>query len=187
MEKFLNLLKERYLLDDDQESILINCFQRSEYAKNEYLLQSGSIARNVYLVDQGVIRVFSDDGTQEATRRIAFEGEFATSFDSFINQITSSEYIQALEYSVVYSLSYANFRKLNELVPAWNAFYINRVEQAFSLHYRRLETFQNKTAKERFEMLFKERPQMITRLSNKVLASYLGITQESLSRIKSKT
>lgn len=187
MERFLELLKENYHLDEGQASMIMSSFKRVEYAKNEYLLQTGAIARNVYLVDQGVIRVFSDDGFQEATRRVAFETEFATSFDSFINQTTSSEYIQALEPSVVYSLSYANFRKLNEFVPAWSAFYIHRIEQAFLLHYSRIETFQHMKAKERFEMLLQERPQMITRLSNKVLASYLGITQESLSRIKSKS
>ncbi|MGN7515572.1 MAG: Crp/Fnr family transcriptional regulator [Allomuricauda sp.] len=186
MEKFLKLLKERYQLEDEQMSVMLDAFNKVETHKNEFLLLAGNVARKVYLVGEGIIRVFSDDGNQESTRRIAFENEFATSFDSFINQVPSSENIQSSEDSIVYELSYANFRKLNETVPAWRAFYINRIEQAFSLHYGRIEAFQNMTAKERFDALMDNRPQMIARLSNKVLASYLGITQESLSRIKSQ-
>ncbi|WP_127138088.1 Crp/Fnr family transcriptional regulator [Flagellimonas oceanensis] len=186
MEKFLELLNEQYRLENEQIKILLNAFEKVDIQKSEFLLLAGNVARKVYLVDKGVIRVFSDDGNQESTRRIAFENEFATSFDSFINQTPSSESIQALEEGILYELSYINVRKLNETVPAWRAFYINRIEQAFTLHYGRIEAFQSMTAKERYDALISQRPQMIARLSNKVLASYLGITQESLSRIKSK-
>jgi CRP-like cAMP-binding protein len=166
---------------------IINCFKVRPVKKNEILLKAGEVCRHVYFINSGSVRAyFLDDEGNEATRYIAFENQFITTLNSFITQTPSAEFLQATETAEVLTISYQHFRQLLSAVPVWKDLYIKQLETAYTTNAWRLESFLKMDAKQRYDYLFEANPKVIQRLSNKIAANYLGITQESLSRLKGK-
>lgn len=162
-------------------------FKLRKVTKNELLIHDSETCRHVYFVNSGSVRAyFIDENGSEATRYIAFENNFITILNSFITQTTSSEFLQATETGELLVISYQDFRQLLSTVPTWKDLYIKQLEIAYTTNTWRLESFIKMDAKERYDYLFETNPKVIQRLSNKIVASYLGITQESLSRLKGK-
>jgi len=161
-------------------------FDQVVLAKNEHLLTEGKICRHLYFLEQGALRGYYNLEGKEVTHWFAFAPDFVTSFHSFITQQPAVESIQLLEGSVLWSISKeAATRLMNQhheierLVRiAYEKFYI-RLEERFV-------NAQFKTAAERYQQLMDQTPHILERVSLGYIASYLGISQETLSRIRSK-
>ena len=166
---------------------LVSAFSERKVKKNENLISKGDICRFSYFVCKGAIRAYfvTDDG-QEATRYIALENQFITTIHSFISQTATNEFIQATEETELLSISYTDFKKVISETTLARDLYIKQLEVAYTTNHWRLESFLKMGANERYAFLLKTNPVLIQRLSNKIIASYLGITQESLSRLKAK-
>jgi CRP-like cAMP-binding protein len=171
----------------DDLAKIVQCFKVRQVLKNEILLNNNETCQHVYFINQGSVRAyFIDEEGNEATRYIAFENNFITTLNSFIAQTTSSEFLQATETGEVLIISYVDFRLLLSTIPVWKDLYIKQLELAYTTNTWRLESFIKMDAKQRYDYLFETNPKVIQRLSNKIVANYLGITQESLSRLKGK-
>ena len=105
---------------------------------------------------------------------------------SFITKEPAQETIQAVEDSELLMISHQDFRQLMEMVPAWKDFYNLYLEKAYVNNSKRLLSFSTLDAGERYQQLFQINPDIVKRLPNKIVASYINISQETLSRIKSK-
>ena len=110
----------------------------------------------------------------------------ATALSSFISQQPSFEFVDALEKSELLYISHSNFYGLVNEMPEWEKFYLKLLEFAYLYQNKKIEELVTLSAIKRYAILMKEHPIYIQRLSNKILASYLDITQETLSRLKSK-
>src|SRR5690606_27386851 len=110
----------------------------------------------------------------------------ATSISSFISQKQSFEFVDTLENSELYAIRHKDFYQLVSDIPLWEKFYRTLLEMAYLYQNKKIETLVTLSAKQRYDKLMAETPIYIQRLSNKILASYLDITQETLSRLKSK-
>jgi len=101
--------------NDELESILI-CFKKLQAKKNQILIEQNKICKHLFFIKKGCLRVVCtrDDG-QEWTRQIAIENEFITIFPSFLEQTSSGSYLQTVEASEVFYISYSNFKKLNSI------------------------------------------------------------------------
>ncbi|OYQ38052.1 hypothetical protein CHU92_06800 [Flavobacterium cyanobacteriorum] len=165
----------------------VSAFKCREAKKNELLVLKDEVCRHTFFVCQGSVRAYfiTDEG-QKATRYIALENQFITTIHSFISQAPTNEYIQAVENSVLLSISYTDFKKLVAETTLAKNLYIKQLEVAYVTNHWRLESFLKMTAGQRYGFLLKTNPAIIQRLSNRIVASYLGITQESLSRLKGK-
>jgi len=166
---------------------LVSTFTARTVKKNEILISKGDICRYTYFICKGAIRTYfiTDDG-QEATRYIALENQFITTIHSFISQSPTNEFIQATEETELLSISYTDFKKVISETSLARDLYIKQLEVAYMTNHWRLECFLKMGARERYAFLLKTNPALIQRLSNKIVASYLGITQESLSRLKAQ-
>ncbi len=180
-------LQNSFDINHQELDKVLGFFKYKKVLKNEILLNKNETAKHLYFVLSGSVRAFfiEEDGL-EATRYIAFENNFITSLNSFIKQEPTNEYLQATENGELLALSYDSFKTLLSTVAIWKDFYIKQLEVAYTTNHWRLESFIKMDAKQRYDYLIEIYPQMIQRLSNKTVASYLGITQESLSRIKVK-
>jgi CRP-like cAMP-binding protein len=166
---------------------LVSAFKAISVKKNETLISKGAICRYTYFVCKGSVRAyFIDDDGQEATRYIALENQFITTIHSFISQTPTNEFIEATEHAELLQISYNDFKKIIEETTLGKDLYNKQLEVAYITNHWRLESFLKMTAKQRFDFLLQTNPAIIQRLSNKIVASYLGITQESLSRIKAQ-
>jgi CRP-like cAMP-binding protein len=161
-------------------------FEEVVLAKNEYLVTEGKTCRHLYFLEQGALRGYYTLEGKEITHWFGFENDFVTSFHSFITQQPAIENIQLLEGSILWSISK---EKLNALLNQHSE--IERlVRIVYENYYIRLEerfiNSQFKTALERYQNLLEQTPQMIERIPLGYIASCLGISQETLSRIRSR-
>lgn len=187
MEKLIELLnKFTYFEKAELEKVLI-CLKMKRIRKNDFLLYSGNVCKELYYIITGCLRFyFIDTKGNEKTRFILYDNTFGTALHSFITQEPSLEYIQAIDDSEVYAMSYEDFYRLNKELPQWREIYQKLLEVSYCNQIKRIEEMVTLTAKERYEILLKEKPWLVQKLSNKILASFLDIREETLSRIKSK-
>jgi CRP-like cAMP-binding protein len=155
-------------------------------SKNEFLVQEGKRCRHLYFVEQGALRGYYNLEGKEITHWFAFEQDFVTSFYSFITEKPAVENIQLLENSVLWAISKDNFNHLLDdhqdlermLRKAYENYYIRLEERFVNAHFR--------TASERYQDLLQQTPHLIERVPLGFVASYLGISQETLSRVRSR-
>lgn len=187
MKQLIDYIQDRIEVNDEELDVILSFFQYEKLKKGEQLSSSGVNSQKLYFVCKGCLRIFYiNEAGQDATRFFAFENQFATALVSFINSSPTSEYLQALEISEVYSITHSDFYNLLELVPKWEKFYRQYLEFAYVNNTNRLHAMVTMDASERYNELLKQNPQIVQRLPNKIVASYLNISQETLSRIKSK-
>lgn len=186
MERLFQHLKSILPLSEEGQYALQECLEEKTLAKNEYLITEGRICRHLYFIQQGSIRGYYNLEDKEITHWFGFENDFVTSFYSFITAQPAVENIQLMEGSVLWRISK---EKLTDLFNKHHE--IERlVRIAYEKYYIRLEeryvNSQFRTAAERYESLLQKTPHIIERVPLGYIASYLGISQETLSRIRGR-
>lgn len=166
---------------------IISCFRPRTVKKNTILLPEGAVCRELYFINSGCVRTYYVTGQgQEKTRYIAFENSIVASIASFLSRQPSFEFVDTLEDCELSVISREDFYRLAEDIPQWERFYRTLLETAYLFQHRKIEQLVTLSAKQRYTQLLTEHPQYLQRLSNKILASYLDMSQETLSRLKSK-
>jgi CRP-like cAMP-binding protein len=180
-------IKRTINVTDEELAIILSYFKPLKQNKNDYLLSEGQTSQRTYFVGKGCLRIFfvNEEG-KDSTRYIAFENQFATALVSFITEQPSKEFIQAIEPSELLYINHFDFKYLMEIVPKWRQFYCNYLEKAYVNNTNRLMSFTTQDALERYLQLLKINPAVVSRLPNKIVASYINVSQETLSRLKSK-
>ena len=185
-DKLKILLKKLADFDDRELDRIGSLFKPRSVKKNSLLLQEGNICREFYYVHTGGLRTyFIDKNGYEKTRYVILDDQIGTTLSSFIAQKPSFERIEAIDDSELLVISYQEFYRLNREIDNWKNFYQKILELAYSFQNRKIESLVTLTAKQRYEQLLQESPVFIQRLTNKVLASYLDMREETLSRLKS--
>lgn len=175
------------VLTEEQLALALSYFKPSSHPKGEILVKEGEFSRHMNFVLKGCLRIYfiREDG-QEATRHLAFEHQFATGLASFIRNKPSFEYMQVMEDSELLRITREDFYDLLNLIPVWEKFYRYYLEDAY---INNLEIFQREITKDaelRYKELLERNPHVVMRLPNKIVASYLNMSPETLSRVKSR-
>jgi len=186
MQQLLTQLANYYPLSAEVIPALDECFEKKIFKKNDQLLTEGQVCRHLYFLEKGALRGYYNLDGKEITHWFGFENDFVTSFHSFITLQPAVENIQLMEGSVLWAISkekitglYNRFHEVERLMRiAYEKYYI-RLEERFV-------NAQFKTAKERYESLLLQSPGILKRVPLGNIASYLGISPETLSRIRNK-
>jgi CRP-like cAMP-binding protein len=186
MEYLLAHINRYHPLPAEAQTALLNSLEKTVLSKNEFLLKDRQICRHLYFLEKGALRGFYNSDGKEITHWFAFENDFVTSFYSFTTGLPAVENIQLLEGSILWSISkeqlaelFNNHHEIERLVRiAYEKYYI-RLEERFV-------NAQFKTAKELYENMLLQSPHILERVPLGYIASYLGISQETLSRIRSQ-
>jgi CRP-like cAMP-binding protein len=186
MEQLLQHLKNIHHVSEEAQHALQDCFTKVILPKNEFLITEGKICRHLYFLEQGCLRGYYNLEEKEITYWFGFENDFVTSFHSFITQQPAVENIQLIEGCILWAISKdALTRLLNQyheieklLRIAYEKYYIRLEERFVNAQFR--------TATERYQNLLLQTPHIIDRVSLGYIASYLGISQETLSRVRSR-
>lgn len=186
-EQLTHYIINQIHVSDDELQTILSFFKPLKLKKNEFVVAHGQTSQRTFFVGKGCLRIFfiNDDG-QDATRYFAFENHFATALVSFITGAPSEELMQAVEPSELLYISHTDFYHLLEIIPQWEKFYRYYLEKAYVNNTKRLMSFLTQDAAEKYRQLLNESPHIVRRLPNKMVASYLNISQETLSRLKSK-
>ncbi|PRB01677.1 Crp/Fnr family transcriptional regulator [Chryseobacterium sp. MYb7] len=155
------------------------------YPAKTILLEEGKVSDKMFLVKNGALRVFFYQDGKELTLDFITENQAVSSFDSFLNGIPSDFVIETLESTTVYELHNDTFHKLMENQEFQHTFH-PLFYKRFSEINKRLISFIKDSPQQRYEQLIKNRPELLLRFPQHYIASYLGITSVSLSRIRNR-
>lgn len=182
-----DVLKKLVPFSEDELNEILAHFEKEHIPKNHELIREGQVCHKLYFVERGIGRSYylKDDG-KDVTQWFFGEGNFMTSADSFFQQSPSFYYLEILEDSILYSISkekmdilLAKYHKMEKLARLLSIETLTQV-------VHKLNAIQFQTAKERYNYMLAEFPDIAQRVSLGHIASYLGITQETLSRIRRK-
>ena len=186
-DQLKNVLNYITKFNDEEFEIISNCFKPEFIKQNQLILRQGETCNKFYFVVDGCIRVFfTNSKGVEKTRYIMSKNHVGTALTSFITQKPSFEQIDALNDTHLLSIGHQSFYDLNNRVKSWNLFYQKILEMAYAFQTKKIESLVTKNAGERFEQVMQENPSLFQTVSNKVLSSYLDMTPETLSRLKSR-
>ncbi len=151
--------------------------------KNHLLHSEYKVCKHSYIIEKGAARAFHYKDGKEITSHFAFEGEAITAIDSLYGE--KSKYnIELLEDSTLFSVSYDDMEKLYQKSILHERLGRLFLQQVYVDLVERIEDLQFHTAQERYDLLMKKHPKILQRVALKHISSYLGITQETLSRIR---
>lgn len=179
----------QHLANFDQAELerITELFKVKLVKRNTVLLRQGEVCNAFYYVNEGCLRTyFLDKNGTEKTRLVMTDCNIGTAMTSFINQTPSAEIIDTTQDTTLLAISHSNFFRLNKEMDSWRSFYQKILEMAYSYQNQRIEQRVTLSAQQRYDLVLKERPILIQKLSNRSLASYLDIREETLSRLKSK-
>ena len=184
MKELLAFLNSIYPLSQSAREYLIQNLKEIEIPKKKFLLKQGRICHNIYFVEKGLLRCFYTKNDKEVNSWFMKEHDVIFSVESFLNQTPSYENIQVLEDSILHYITYDELQYLYNNCPEFN--FIGRVvtEEYYKLSEQRLYSLRMQKANERYNFMMNNFPHIILRVPSKYIASYLGITEETLSRIR---
>lgn len=171
----------------DQLDTVIQHFTPITTKRNEFLVREGEICKHVYFIVKGCVQILVlDHEGHETTRDFYFENNWVSQLQSFGTQTPSTENLVTPEPSELLAISYSSFGLMMQSVPQFAQIYQQILELSFNNSVYRINTFVSMDALDRIKWLMQHQPNILSRLPSKLVASYLGISPETLTRLKAK-
>ncbi|WP_303311524.1 Crp/Fnr family transcriptional regulator [Hymenobacter sp. BT730] len=186
MEAFLTLCEAIQPLSEPLRRALQQLVKPETVAARSYLLQPGQTANRLYFLEQGLVRGFYLKEGKEVTAWFMQEGDFVISIHSFFSRQPSHEYLQALTDCTFWSLTYEQLQQLYREFPEFNFIGRALTEKYYVLSEQRALHLRMYSAAERYEQLLTHFPGIFQRVPLKMLASHLGMSPETLSRLRAR-
>ena len=187
MSSFLEYLNKYIQLTPEEESIVSKALIQRNYIKGQYIVQEGDICRNQNYIITGKVRTFYLDknGTEHI---IAFgiENWWVGDLGSFITQSSADFNVQCLENTSVLQISKEQLEQLYLEVPKIERFFRLIIQSAYVSAQKRIVRNLSLSAKDRYLLFLAEYPDIVQRVPQYMIASYLGITKEFLSNLRSQ-
>lgn len=156
------------------------------FQKDEIILQAGKTENYVSFVLEGAAGLFFKKGIEDICCGFVFNDQYLSVYDSFCLRIPSQMYTLALEDTVLASISFPNLQMIYQNTPDGERFGRMIAEQLLFKTQHRLFSFLSQSAEERYLSLLMQKPEVLLKIKQKYIASYLGITPVSLSRLRNK-
>ncbi|PZF74043.1 Crp/Fnr family transcriptional regulator [Taibaiella soli] len=181
--------KDKFNLDERKWNEYLSCFHRMEVASKTTLLAEGKVSKKMFVIEKGCIRAWLNNNGKDITAQFFFEGESVGSIESFMKNIPSPITIETIEPSILWMINKTDLdRMLSEIkeIPHLRDMFINKIFERTFDYMKYFFSSIRDTPQQRYLDLIKDRPQIVKRVPQHYIASYLGITTVHLSRIKSK-
>lgn len=186
MDELISFLDTIHPLSSGLRQHLQLILKAKDLNKKDFLLKASHVCQNICFIQKGLFRCFYVHGDAEVSSWFMQEGNVIVSVESFFKQKPSYESIQALEDSSVFYIGYHELQNIYRTFPEFN--FIARIltENYYTLSEQRLYSLRMQRSHERYKNLLQAFPEIIQRVPAKYIASYLGVAEETLSRIRSK-
>lgn len=184
MQFFIDHIADIQPISAESVSALTEISEVQSFKKGEFVQQAGSVCRTIYFVKSGILRIFYYKKALEVTESFEFENTFVARIRSLFSGNPSRKSIEALENTELIAINAIKLFELYDQHPDLERLFRKVMEQGYVKTITRIESLQFQTASERYNELIRENPDIILRVPLKVIASFLGITPESLSRIR---
>ena len=185
MEQLLEYIRKFGQLDLREEYLIRQAFEKKSIPKATYFVACGKVNNSIAFVEAGVFRsLYYNNKGDDFTRYFIYEGRFIGDLQSFLDRTPSNDYIESLTDSEIWSLDFDNFALLEKEIKVWPLLMAKLYGFVVESKLKTANTMMNLDAKERYLLFLKLYPGLANRVPLAMLASYLGITASSLSRIR---
>ena len=180
-------LKPYLSLDHDQEELVATNVQEKSYGKGDYLLRAANVSTEIGLVISGILRYYYiDEDGNEITAMFIQEGDFFTDLESFKNSTPSSGYIQAMKKAEVLVWDRASHHELSAQIPGWGSALSQIAQKRLLNQLTFSRSLINNDALHSYKRFVTTYPSIAAEVPDLYLASFLGMSKYTLSRLKSK-
>lgn len=181
----LNHLKKHIEVDDKILKFLREDCEKEVLEKREIFIEEGSKNRKVYFIEEGLVRTFYyDQKGKDITHGLYLDGAVLSSIDTIFKNVATRYSFETLEKSVLISCEYQKLEKLCLESVEYTKFMLFILGNLMNQMADRIAFLRDMSAKEKYQILMDEKPNILQRVPLSMVASYLGITQETLSRIR---
>ena len=186
IDKLINYFEKFVSLEESEISFMREAILVKAIKKNELLLSEGEVSREFYFVFNGCIRLFYMSETGEKTAFFYFENSFVSSYESFTKQLPAKHNLQTIEDSTIAIVSFEVAHQLIALSPKFEFLARIMMEEELIIYQDVLASFITLNAEQRYLKLLNSNDPILQRIPQHQLATYLGVTAETLSRIRKR-
>ncbi|WP_445430474.1 Crp/Fnr family transcriptional regulator [Chryseobacterium indoltheticum] len=180
-------IQNKVSLTEEEKTELQSFFSVKKLKKKQYLLQEGDVCKCLSFVNKGLLKsYFTDEKGGENINMFAFEGWWISDFKSFINQEKAVLNIDAIEETELLMITLEDYDKLMLKIPVMDRYFRILYQNSLVTKDYRLIASNSYTAEEKYLQLVQKNPEMIKRVPHNLIASYLGLAPETISRIRKK-
>ena len=185
--KIIEYINRTVSLSNAEAENFCDAFKEVKIKKRQFIVQPNFIVKNRNFVLKGAFRAYVvDDKGQDSTIAFAIEDWWITDYNSYILQKPATMFVVALEDSIILEISYEKEQALKEQNHKFETFFRIRAERTAAYMQQRIISNLTQNAEERYAHFMEKYPQIVQRVPQYALASYLGMTTEFLSRIRNK-
>lgn len=173
-------------LTEEEWNAFKSILKYEKVKKKTRIIEMGQVSRKMYFVKKGSLRLYYYKEGEEVCGKFFFENELAGSFESYIKQVPGLQVIETLENTELISFNYDDQQKVFQKYPVFYKLFLNLLQESFGQVQKLTTLYILTDPLERYLYLIKAYPQIVARLPQKYIASFLGITPFSLSRIRKR-
>lgn len=186
-EVLFSHIEEKVKLNDQEKQDISGFFSFKKIRRKQYILEEGEICKNLVFIKKGLLKSYRlDDKGSEHITVFGWEGWWISDFKSFLKQQPAMLFIEAVEDTELLIISREHYEQLMLAVPIMNRYFRILYENSLITKDERLISSNSHTAEEKFQRLINYNPEIIHRVPQHLVASYLGLAPATLSRIRKK-
>lgn len=169
---------------DEDFELISSCFTYRKYKKHQFLIQEGGAVPYNYFVLKGLLKlVYTDETGKEHIVGFAMEDWWETDFPAYYQEKKASMSLECIEDTEVLCIQLKDYRMLCAMLPKLEHFFLEKAYMGFIAAQQRIISTMTVGIKDRYEQLLKKYPDLIQRVPKSLLAAYLGVSRETLSRL----
>lgn len=186
-DQLIQSLEKHISLTEDEKILICNAVRERKVKKNQFVVHAGAVQKCTNFLNQGSMRTYFIDQTgQEHIVQFAIEGWWISDLQSFISQVPATFNVQAIEDCDILELPFENLEELYVRIPKMERYFRIITQRAFVAFQQRIVQNISMNAEERYLAFREKYPKIELRIPQRLIASYLGISAEFLSKIKSR-
>lgn len=186
MTELEQYIQSYFNVDKDKLSDIASCFHPQQINKGDFLLKQGRICGRLSFISSGLVRLYTNIDDKEVTQWISTTGYFVTDLASFVFNTPARWNMIALTDCSLYTIDKSSYDKLGDKIPEWHQLEKLFIAKCFVMLEDRVCRHLYMTAEERYHELYKLQPELFNQVPLQYLASMLGMTPETLSRLRKK-
>ena len=188
MIPLIDTIKKYVDLTNEEEKTVLTLYKKEFIKAGTPILLMGDICNKMWYLEKGLLQYLVDDPVNGDMRIIAFrkEGQFTSDIESFLNKTITTKAVICIEDSVLYSITYAELQDFYRLISTGERFGRLIVEELFIDAINQIMSFYSDSPSIRYQYFLKRDPDLVQRVPQYMIASYLGIRPQSLCRLKKK-
>lgn len=177
-------IEKQIALTDEEFDFVQRHFEIKRYKKHQFIIQEGEIVRYSYFLVSGLTKLVHHDESGKAhIVSFAMEDWWESDFHAYLTQMPATLSLECIEDTVVLCISLTNYRKLCAELQKVESFFLEKAHFGNIAAQRRILSLLTANAKERYEELIKQYPSLFQRVPKSLLAAFLGVSRETLSRL----